>query len=224
VFSAPVSRHDPDEFRHRSSAHKCHPHTQDDYPSGPSPAITAVRSRLFCINREGRNPNAHPYKHCKATNRPCGSPTHPSNLRSARTRNPREQTLTDQEKSKDARTDFPNMLSHKGEHHLQASIHIAKTESLPCTKHLCPPQPRCPLTRLLYRQPQPEYMIRPDQRTHPRSHQIPLVRFLQRSQTARHIPPVFEHCSHRPPRGHLRPSQGHEKPHRKSPHLRHEAY
>ncbi len=82
-----------------------------------------MRARLFCINREGRNPNAHPYEHSKATNRPCGSLTHSSHLRCARTRNHREQPLTDQEKGKDACADFPNMLSHKGENHLRASIH-----------------------------------------------------------------------------------------------------
>jgi hypothetical protein len=78
---------------------------------------------LFCIDRKGRNANAHPYERCKATNRPCGSLTQSSHLRGAGTRNPREQALTDQKESEDARTDFPNMLSHKSEHHLQTSIH-----------------------------------------------------------------------------------------------------
>jgi hypothetical protein len=35
-----------------------------------------MRTRLFGINCERRNPDAHPYEHCDATNGPRGSLTH----------------------------------------------------------------------------------------------------------------------------------------------------
>ena len=72
---------------------------------------------LFCINCEGRNPNSHPNKHCKAGNRSDGSLTHALRFGYARTSNQPKQTLTNDDDSQNTRTDFPDMLSHKGEHH-----------------------------------------------------------------------------------------------------------
>jgi hypothetical protein len=77
---------------------------------------------LFCVNCEGRNPDSHPYKHGEATNRPGDALTHSLRSRRARTSNQPDQTLTNQEDGKDTRADFPNMLSHKSEHHNSALI------------------------------------------------------------------------------------------------------
>jgi hypothetical protein len=76
-----------------------------------------MHAGLFCINREGRDPNSHSDNHRKAANHPGSSLTHSLRLWCARASDQPKQTLTNDDDSQNTRTDFPDMLSHKSEHH-----------------------------------------------------------------------------------------------------------